>query len=105
MSIFEILAEQRIADAIRRGELDDLPGAGRPLVFEEDLFVSGEQRMINRVLKNAGFTPPEVRLRKDLADLRAALAKHPEEEKRQLLQRELNMVLLRLGAFTHPARQ
>jgi hypothetical protein len=99
MSIFEILAEQRIADAIRRGELDNLPGAGRPLVFDDDPFVSGEQRMINRVLKNAGFTPPEVRLRKELADLREALARHPEDEQRELLQRELNMVLLRLGAL------
>ncbi|PKO54150.1 MAG: DUF1992 domain-containing protein [Betaproteobacteria bacterium HGW-Betaproteobacteria-21] len=99
MSIFEILAEQRIADAIRRGELDNLPGAGRPLVFDDELFVSGEQRMINRVLKNAGFTPPEVRLRKELADLREALARNPDDEQRTLLQRELNMVLLRLGAL------
>tara|TARA_R110001583_G_scaffold195184_2_gene370375 strand:+ start:43825 stop:44133 length:309 start_codon:yes stop_codon:yes gene_type:complete len=99
MSIFEILAEQRIADAIRRGELDNLPGAGRPLVFDDELFVSGEQRMINRVLKNAGFTPPEVRLRKELADLREALARPPDDEQRTLLQRELNMVLLRLGAL------
>ncbi|MCK9259238.1 MAG: DUF1992 domain-containing protein [Azoarcus sp.] len=99
MSIFDILAEQRIVDAIRRGELDNLPGAGRPLVFDDELFVSGEQRMINRVLKNAGFTPPEVRLRKELADLREALARHPEDEQRELLQRELNMVLLRLGAL------
>jgi hypothetical protein len=99
MSIFDILAEQRIVDAIRRGELDNLPGAGRPLVFDDELFVSGEQRMINRVLKNAGFTPPEVRLRKELADLREALARQPEDEQRELLQRELNMVLLRLGAL------
>ncbi|PLX66536.1 MAG: DUF1992 domain-containing protein [Azoarcus sp.] len=99
MSIFEILAEQHIADAIRRGELDNLPGAGRPLVFDDELFVSGEQRMINRVLKNAGFTPPEVRLRKELADLREALARNPDDEQRTLLQRELNMVLLRLGAL------
>ncbi len=99
MSIFDILAEQRIVDAIRRGKLDNLPGAGRPLVFDDELFVSGEQRMINRVLKNAGFTPPEVRLRKELADLREALARHPEDEQRELLQRELNMVLLRLGAL------
>lgn len=99
MSIFEILAEQRIADAIRRGELDNLPGAGRPLVFDDELFVSGEQRMINRVLKNAGFTPPEVRLRKELADLREALAQDPDDEQRTQLQRELNMVLLRLGAL------
>jgi len=29
--MFELIAEQRIAEAVERGELDDLPGAGRPL--------------------------------------------------------------------------
>ena len=36
MSIFDILAEQRIAEAFRRGEFEHLPGAGRPLVFDDD---------------------------------------------------------------------
>jgi hypothetical protein len=31
MLMFELIAEQRIAEAVERGELDDLPGAGRPL--------------------------------------------------------------------------
>ena len=33
VKIFEILAERRITEAVQRGELDDLPGAGRPLEF------------------------------------------------------------------------
>ncbi len=74
MSIFDILAEQRIADAQRRGELDDLPGAGKPLVFDDDPLVDGETRSFNRILKNAGFTPTEVGLRRELAALRAELA-------------------------------
>ena len=69
MSIFDLLAEQRIADAIRRGELDDLPGAGRPLEFDDEPFVSGERRMVNRILKNAGFVPPEVRTLNEIAEL------------------------------------
>jgi DnaJ-like protein len=35
MSIFDQLAEAKIAEAMRRGELDDLPGAGRPLELED----------------------------------------------------------------------
>ena len=29
--MFDLIAEQKIAEAIARGELDNLPGAGRPL--------------------------------------------------------------------------
>lgn len=35
MLMFELIAEQRIAEAIERGELADLPGAGRPLDLGE----------------------------------------------------------------------
>ena len=48
-SIFDILAEQRILDAERNGDFANLPGAGRPLVFDDELFVSPEQRMVNKV--------------------------------------------------------
>ena len=96
-AIFEILAEQRIADAIRRGELDGLPGAGKPLEFDDDPFVSPEQRMVNRVLKNAGFTPPEVALRKEIARLRQEIAALPEGAQRSELKRKLAWLLLELG--------
>jgi hypothetical protein len=36
MSVLDSLAEQKIAEAVSRGELDDLPGAGRPLDLEDD---------------------------------------------------------------------
>lgn len=95
-SIFDTLAEQRIADAQRRGELDGLPGAGRPLVFDDDPFVSSEQRMVNRVLKNAGFAPPEIALRAELAAL-------PDGERRARLRARLAQVLLQL-ALGHDRR-
>ena len=103
MSIFDLLAEQRIADAIRRGELDDLPGAGRPLEFDDEPFVSGEQRMVNRILKNAGVAPPEIGLRRELAALRAELAGLAEGEgegeggRRAGLRRRIALLVLQLG--------
>jgi len=97
LSIFEILAEQRIADAQRRGELDGLPGAGRPLEFDDDPLVSSEQRMVNRVLKNAGFAPPEIGLRKELAALRAELATLPDGERRTRLRARLAQVTIELA--------
>lgn len=96
-SLFDILAEQRIADALRRGELDNLPGAGKPLVFDDELFVSPEQRMANKILRNAGFAPPEIALRREIAALRAEIAELEEgNERRQLLRRRLAMLIVRM---------
>ncbi|GHU11798.1 hypothetical protein AGMMS50225_18140 [Betaproteobacteria bacterium] len=73
-SIFDLLAEQRILDAERRGEFQHLPGAGQPLAFDDDALLSPEERMTNKILKNAGFTPQEVLLRRELARLREEIA-------------------------------
>ncbi len=59
--MFESLAERRIAQAIANGELDDLPGAGKPLDLDDDALVPEEWRMAHRILKNAGYAPEEVR--------------------------------------------
>lgn len=60
MLALEWLAERRIAEAISQGELDGLPGAGRPLDLEEDALVPEDLRMAHRILKNAGLVPREV---------------------------------------------
>jgi hypothetical protein len=67
--MFQFLAEQRIAEAISRGELDDLPGAGRPLDLSDDALVPEELRLAYRILKNAGFVPPEVEVLNEIAEL------------------------------------
>jgi hypothetical protein len=96
-NIFEILAEQRISDAVLRGELDNLPGAGKPLEFEDDLFVSPEQQMVNCILKNAGFTPREIVLRKEIAALRKEIEALPPGERRNALKRELVLLLIQVS--------
>ena len=100
LSIFDILAEQRIADAIKRGELDNLPGAGRPLDLREDPLVSAEQRMASRVMKNAGFVPAEIGLRREIAALRAELGRATGDD-RDRLRRRLAGLIVQLGALRH----
>ena len=69
MPVFDMLAERKIAEAIARGELDGLPGTGRPLDLDDDALVPEDLRMAHRILKNAGFVPPEVEQRAEIADL------------------------------------
>jgi|SRR5918992_273566 hypothetical protein len=63
------IAERRIAEAIAQGELDDLPGAGQPLELDDDSLVPEELRLAYRILKNAGFVPPEVESLNEIAEL------------------------------------
>jgi len=80
MHLFDLIAEQRIADAIANGELDDLPGAGRPLDLEDDRLVPEEVRVAYRVLRNAGLSPAEVAARNEAASLRALLTTLERDE-------------------------
>jgi hypothetical protein len=63
---FNDLIERRIDEARRRGAFDDLPGSGRPLELDDDRLVPGELRVAWRILKNAGFVPPEVEALRDI---------------------------------------
>ena len=67
--MLDFLAEQRIADAVSRGELEGLPGEGRPLELDDDKLVPEDLRLAYRILKNAGFVPPEVEALNEIADL------------------------------------
>jgi len=96
-TIFEILAERRIIEAVLRGDLDGLPGVGKPLEFEDDPLVTPEQRMVNRILKNAGFTPREIVLRKEIAALQNEIRNTPRGERRDRLKRELAMLLIQVS--------
>jgi hypothetical protein len=74
MRTLDLIAERRIREAIERGELKDLPGEGRPLELDDDSLVPEDNRAINRVLKNAGFVPPEVQALREAAQLDQTLA-------------------------------
>lgn len=60
MDIFRIMAEEKIKEAIRGGEFDHLPGAGKPLPPDDMEGVPEELRMGYRLLKNAGILPEEL---------------------------------------------
>ena len=69
--MLDFLAEKAIQDAIARGELDDLPGAGRPLELDDDALIPEELRLAYRILKNAGYVPAEVQALGEIAQLEA----------------------------------
>jgi hypothetical protein len=57
---FAMLVERRLEDAAANGELSGLPGEGRPLDLDDDALVPPELRVAYRIVRNAGFLPPEL---------------------------------------------
>ncbi len=73
MRAFTWIAEQRIKEAIESGELDNLPGMGKPLQLDDDFAIHSENRLAYTILKNAGFLPFPLLLRKEIENKFAEL--------------------------------
>jgi hypothetical protein len=83
MSLLDLLADRKIAAALDAGELDDLPGAGRPLDLDDDPLVPEHLRVAYRILRNAGFVPPELADRREALELGALLATIDDDGERR----------------------
>lgn len=96
---FEAIVEERIKKAQKDGAFDRLPGTGRPLVFDEPN-VPEELRLAHKILKNAGFLPPEIEVKKQISQTRELLdsLETPGPEKTRV-QKRLNYLLTKLDTL------
>jgi len=104
MNFIDHLVEKKIAEAIARGELSDLPGQGAPLALEDDSLIPEELRMAYRILRNAGFVPPEVTALREISDLERQIEELPQDGTRTRALRKMQLLRMRLeagGRFEH----
>jgi len=94
--LFQRLAEQRILEAQRKGEFDNLPGKGKPLELEDLSTVPEDLRMGYKILKNARVLPPEAELLKDIHILEDLLKHIDDESERQALSKSIQWKMIRL---------
>ena len=97
MLLLDQWAERHINDAQRKGEFDNLPGQGEPLILDDDSCVPEALRSGYRLLKNAGCLPPEIEQRKEaivLADLLKGIRN--DDDRYQELSRRLALMELKL---------
>jgi len=97
MLLIDMLAEEQIAAAINRGEFDDLPGKGKPMVLEDDVAVPDELRVAYRILKNAGCLPPEQELRREIRQVEGLLGQVATDLEAQRIRRRLCLMRTRLA--------
>lgn len=74
----ESLIEERIREAQEQGKFDNLRGMGQPLRKDNDEY-AGDDRMGFHVLKENGFLPEWLELRKQVATARPAVQAAFEE--------------------------
>jgi hypothetical protein len=97
MEFFGKLAENRIMEAMKAGEFDNLRGKGQPLNLEEDSHIPPELRMAYKILKNADCLPPELELRKEVTQLQDLVASLPDEAEKLKQMRRLNFLVMKLS--------
>lgn len=97
MDAWDQVAEQRILEAMEKGEFDDLEGAGKPLDLDDNSMVPPELRMAYRILKNAGYLPPELEARKELQAVEDLLVNMEEGPERDQALARFNYLSARLS--------
>jgi hypothetical protein len=104
---FSKIAEDKIKEAIKKNDLENLPGMGQPLELKDDFpGMSDEWKMAYHVLKNAGYSPEDVK--KEIFRIEELLESSTDAEEKKRLQAklgkkrlEMESLLEKRGTTTH----
>ena len=102
MWLIDQLAERHIRQAVQRGEFDALPGAGKPLALEAEPLVPEQLRAGYRLLKNAGYLPPEFEALREVRALAALLPRVQTPALRERTGKRLRLLEARLAEDGRP---
>jgi hypothetical protein len=99
-----LIAENKIREAIRAGEFDNLPGAGTPVDLDGYFKLPEHLRVAFSILKNANCVPAEVELLNEIAALERQLEAAPEHD-RPAIRRTLADRRIQLAVVLERARR
>ena len=98
MWLIDQLADARIDDAIRSGQLDNLAGAGQRISLDEVVVVAEDLRVAYRLLKMSGHLPPQLSMLRELREVERLLSGLAPGEKRSSTVKRLNLLRAQLGS-------
>ena len=101
----EKLIEEKIREAMEKGEFDDLPGKGKPLDLDAYFATPEDVRLAFSVLKSADCLPVEVELQKEIESLKARLGVCDDDRERQSLRKEIDGKTLKLNLLIDGAQR
>ncbi|CNB87229.1 putative cytoplasmic protein [Yersinia intermedia] len=91
MELIDQWAERYIIDAQQKGELDNLPGSGKPLHLDDDSLVPPDLSAGYRLLRNAGYLPVELQDRQEALTIVELLSQLEVEAQYTLLDNYQNL--------------
>ena len=86
---FEDPVETKIKAAMADGEFDNLPGKGKPLNLKGYMETPEHLRTAYHILKNSGYLPEEVRLKKEMELIKEKIKSCELQEEKDKLRIEL----------------
>jgi len=95
--VFAKDVDQRIKEAIARGEFENLPGKGKPLDLDAYFAAPEHLRMGYSILKNANIIPEEMELLRQIEDLKESLGSCTTQTEKRALRRHLSEKLTDLN--------
>ncbi|MFP4350524.1 MAG: DnaJ family domain-containing protein [Desulfococcaceae bacterium] len=75
-----------------------MPGAGKPLEFEDDSHIPEDLRLPFKILKNADCLPPEIEIKKEIERTEDLLAGMSDTAERYRTMKRLNYLILKLNS-------
>ena len=104
MSI-ESAIEQKIREAMARGEFDNLAGKGKPIDLEAYFNTPEDLRMAYSILKSNSFVPEEVEMMKEIASLKEKLGSIADGPESAALREKINERSLALSLLLDRRRR
>jgi hypothetical protein len=98
LQAFAWIAEQRINEAMNRGEFDNLEGQGKKIIYEDESMIPEDLRMAYKILKNAGYVPQELLDEKEIITATELLAAATDEQERYRQMQKLNLLVTKVNA-------
>jgi hypothetical protein len=83
-------ADEKIKEAIAKGEFDNLPGKGKPLDLDAYFATPEHLRMGYSILKSAGILPEEMELLKQIEGLKKSLDSRTSQVEKTAIQKQLS---------------
>jgi hypothetical protein len=105
LAALERIAEERIREAIQRGEFENLPGSGEPLKFNDDLHIPDDLRLAYKILKNADCLPPELELKKEIRRAEDLLGELKDEREQYYQIKKINYLIMKLNTMRNGSVQ
>jgi DnaJ-like protein len=87
---FHTNADEKIKEAIARGEFDNLPGKGKPLDLDAYFATPGHLRVGYSILKSANIIPEEMELLKQIEGLKKSLDSSTSQIEKRAIQKQLS---------------